>query len=202
MAKKYSVDSSQIIKLYKDGYSAKDICGMFELSALAVRNILRAAGFTTHAYRKIDEVNKDKILLLVKTGYSYKQIERLLHCSFHLIREVIESAGLIGFSPKNHPPVQLTVNENEVSADALKRLSELYYLGECGLAKCAELAGASDKEFLWFVFHLDDKQIVQHNKYLKINIIKMYSGGMPNTAIAKKMSISHAIVKKIISKEL
>lgn len=198
MAKKHTFESSEIIKLYKDGYSAKDICSMLNISALMVRNILRNAGFTTHIYRRIEKVNKDKILLLVRAGYSYKQIEKLLHFSFHLIREVVDGAGLIGFSPKNHPPVQLTINEHEVSPDILKRLSELYYLGECGLAKCAEQVGASDKEFLWFVFHLSNNVQAQHNNNLKINIIKMHSDGIPVTAIAKKMSMSPSIVKKII----
>lgn len=198
MVKKYTVSPSKIIKLYKDGYSAKDICGMFNISALSVRNILRDAGFTTHIYRKTEKFNKDKILLLVQAGYSYKQIEALLHYSFYLIREVVEDAGLIGFSPKNRPPVQLTVNKCEVSVDILKRLKEVYSLGECGLAKCTELVGASDKDFLWFVFHLNHNDQVQHNNHLKFNILKMYSEGIPVTAIAKKMSISPAIVKKFI----
>lgn len=200
MVKKQKIDSSEIINLYEEGYSAKDICGIFDLSALTVRNILREAGFLTHTYRKIEKLNKDKILLLVQAGYSYKQIEKLLHCSFHLIREVVEAAGLVGFSPKNRPPVQLTVNENEVSFDILKRLDELYYLGKCGLAKCAEEVGASDKEFLWFVFHLNPADQTKHGNHLKINIIKMHSDGTPVTAIAKKMSISLSIVKKLLLK--
>jgi len=199
MVKKHNIEPSEIIKLYKDGYSAKDICGKFDISALTVRNILREAGFTTHIYRKIEKVNIDKILLLVQVGYSYKQIEKLLHCSFHLIREVVKGANLIGFSPKNHPPIQLTVKECEVSVDVLRRLNEVYSLGKAGLAKCAEQVGASDKEFLWFVFHLSHNTQAQHNEHLRINIKKMYSDGIPVTAIAKKMSISPAIVKKIIS---
>lgn len=198
MAKKHTIEPSKIIKLYEDDYSAKDICGMFDISALTVRNILREAGFATHIYRKIGKVSKDKILLLVQAGYSYKQIEKLLHYSFHLIREVVEDAGLIGFSPKNRPPVQLTVNEHEVSEDVLNQLSELYNHGKYGLAKCAEQVGASDKEFLWFVFHLNPNTQAQHNNHLRIHIKKMYSDGTPVTAIAKKMSISPAIVKKFI----
>lgn len=198
MAKKCTVEPSEIIKLYKDGYSAKDICSIFDISALTVRKILREAGFSTHIYRKTEKVNKDKILLLVQAGYSYKQIEKLLHYSFHLIREVVEEAGLIGFSPKNRPPIQLVVNENEVSMDILKQLTELYDLGKCSLAKCAEQVGASDKEFLWFVFHINPNDQAHHNNQLKINILKMYSNGIPITAIAKKMSISPSIVKKII----
>lgn len=198
MAKKHTVDPSKIIKFYEDGYSAKDICGIFNVSSLSVRNILRTAGFTTHNYRKVEQVNKTMIILLVENGYSYKQIENLLHCSFHLIREVVKDAGLIGLSPNNRPPVKLTVNEGEVSKNILKRLSELYYLGQFGLAKCAELVGASDKEFLWFIFHLDHKAQNQHNNNLSINIIKMYSDGIPVSAISKKMNISPAIVKRII----
>lgn len=198
MAKKHIIEPSEIIKLYEDGYSAKDICDMFDVSALTVRNILRNAGFATHTYRKTEQVNKDKILLLVQAGYSYRQTEALLHCSFHLIREVMEAAGLIGVSPKNRPPVQLTVKESEVSSDIIKQLSELYYLGKCGLAKCADQVGASDKEFLWFVFHLNDDDQAKHNKHLRINIMKLYAGGIPISVIAKKMCISRAIVKKII----
>mgnify|MGYP003309207507 CR=1 FL=1 len=35
---------------------------------------------------------------------------------------------------------------------------------------------------------------------MKKNVIKMYGDGIPVTAIAKRMSISCAIVKKIIKK--
>ena len=190
--------NNKIIQLYKKGYSSKDICSYYNVSALMVRNCLRSAGFNTCSYRKISQTNKDKIILLVKAGYSYRQIESLLQISFHFIREVIEAVGLIGYAPRNYQPIQLEIKEEEISIVQINKLQELYCSGKYGLAKCSAQIQVTDKEFLWFVFHLTEEDKVKHNKRLSANIKKMYTNNIPITAIAKKMEISPSIIKKII----
>lgn len=186
----------KIITLYKQGYSCKDICEKCDMSVLTVRTYLRKAGFDTRNYRKVSENNKDKVILLIKNGYSYRQIESLLHISTHLIREIVIQAGLIGFAPKYHHPVELQVQETEISSDAIRSLNHLYMSGEYGLAKCAAKLQVSDEEFLWFVFHLTKANELVHFENLKKNIHKMLKNQLPVTAIAKKMDISLSIVKK------
>lgn len=199
---KTAIREDEIVKLYQDGYSAKDICDKYSVSTFRVRHILQRAGFDTRTYRKISDNNKDKILLLVKSGYSYNQIGNLLQCSFHLIREVVEGAGLIGYAPKNYPPVQLNIEESDVSADVIDKLDELYSSGEYGLTKCAELVNASDSDFLWFVYHLTPEKQVLHNNMVKGYIKNLDTCGTPWTAISKKMDISPSIVKAIIKEPM
>lgn len=198
MGRKKTTISCDIIELYKQGYSCKDICIACNTSPVTVRNHLQAAGFDTRRYRKVSENNRNKVIMLIKAGYPYNQIGNLLQISTHLIREIVESSGLVGFAPKNYLPVKLTVRENEVSTESIRLLQQIYRSGKFGLAKCAAQVKVSDKEFLWFVFHLtsNDKHI--HNKNLHKNIHKMYENNTPLMAIAKQMDISPALVKKII----
>ena len=198
MVREKTITSSDIIELYKQGYSCKDICRVYNLSALMVRTCLRSAGLNTSIYRKVSPSNKEKILLLVKTGYSYREIESLLQTSTHLIREVIEKEDMVGFAPKNHPPIELNISEDQVSFSVVDRLNELYSSGQYGLAQCAYLLNVSDAEFLWFVFHLSNEDKENHKKNMINNIKKMYSSAVPVSAIAKKMDVSPSIVKKLI----
>lgn len=198
MSKK-EVLENEMVKLYQEGYSAKDICDRFNVSSFRTRHVLRRAGFDTRTYRKISDNNKEKILLLVKSGYSYNQIARLLQCSFHLVREVVEGAGMIGYAPKNYPPVELNIKESEVSEDVIKELEELYCSGEYGLSKCAALAKASDNDFIWFVYYLSPETQTLHDNSVKSYIKNLHVSGIPWTAISKKMDISPSIVKGIIN---
>lgn len=198
MSKK-AIKEDKIVELYQNGYSAKDICKECHVSTLYVRNVLRCAGFNTRTYRKISENNKDKILLLIKNGYSYNQIGNLLGCSFHLVREVVEGADMVGFAPKNHPPIELAVTEEQTSLDALKRLKELYLSGDYGLSRCADLAFASDADFLWFVYHLTPEEVELHENQLVTHIRNLHVCGRPPMAIAKSLDVSPSVVKKILS---
>ena len=190
----------RVLALYQQGFSCKDISRICNLSLLHIRNYLKAAGFNTQNYRKVSTCNKDKVILLIKSGYSYSQIEQLLHVSSHLIREIVADGGLIGFAPKNHSPVVLTVNISDVCSDALDALRQTYLSGKYGLGKSASLAGISDEEFLWFVFHLTEKDKQIHKQMIVDHITSLYSESVPITAIAKSMDISPAIVKKVLTR--
>lgn len=194
--KKAKID--KIINLYQLGYSCKDICEACNMSPLTVRTYLREAGYDTRSYRKVSDTNREKILLLVKAGYSYRQIEMLLHLSTHLVREIVLQAGLIGFAPRYHHPIKLDIDENNVSTETINKLGCLYSSGKYGLAKCANKVQSTDEEFLWFVFHLSKDDVFVHTKNVRHNIQKMIKADFPVMAVAKKMDISPAIVKRII----
>lgn len=199
MSKERTVTSQEkIIEMYKQGFSCKDICLACNMSALTVRNYLRSAGFDTRNYRKVSESNREKVVLLIKAGYPYNQIENLLHISTHLVREIVMHAGMIGFAPKNHRPVKLKIKESDISLTSIEKLKALYFSGDYGLAKCSDMLGITDKEFVWFVFHLSKEDREKHSANLKSNVIAMYKNQSPVTAIAKQMDISPSIVKKII----
>lgn len=190
--------ASKMVALYEQGYSCKDICDVCNASPLSVRTCLRQAGFDTRTYRKVSDTNRDKIVLLVEAGYSYARIESLLHLSTHLIREVVFQAGLIGFAPKNHPPIELQVKESEISFSQINQLYDLYISGKYGLTKCADKLQITDKELLWFVFHLKKDAKHEHLHNLIKNIRSMTKAQLPVTAIAKKMDISPSLVKKYL----
>lgn len=193
-----SVIRDGVVRLYALGYSAKDICGEYRISAASVRRILRKAGFDTSGYRKASERNTEKVLLLIKAGYPYRQIEQLLYVSTHLIREIVLNHGLTGFAPKYHHPIALEIEGADISQDVLGRLREAYLSGSCGLAACADTVGACDQTFLWFVYHLSEDERLQHRDRIEKNVRSKHAEKMPVTAIAKQMDISPAIVKKIL----
>ena len=191
--------SAQIIELYKQGYSSKDICRICNVSVLLVRKCLQSAGFDTKSYRKASESVKEKVLLLIKAGYSYNKIENLLCVSTHLIREIVMSNGFLGFASNYHHPIQLSVEETEVSLAKIETLKLLYLKGVYGLVKCAVKCDVSDEEFLWFVFHLTGEEKEIHLINLKSQIKKLYFVQyIPVAAIAKKLDISPSLVKKYI----
>lgn len=198
MSKEKAATAEKVKQMYKQGYSSKDICLACGISTLTVRTILRKAGFDTRNYRKVSISNKEKVLLLIKAGYSYKQIEGLLHVSTHLIREIVTQADLIGFAPKYHHPIELNISEKDVSFKKIETFKVLYLSGEYGLSKCAEQLGISDEEFLWFVFHLTKNDIETHTKNLREHAIMLYKSQLPASAVAKKLDVSLAIIKKII----
>lgn len=190
--------SDRIVALYQTGYSVKDISAQCRLSVITVRARLKAAGFDTRAYRKASQSNKQKVLLLVKAGYSYAKIEELLHISTHLVREIISENGLVGFIPRTRRHVEAAAMEDAVLEDSVRELRALYFSGNYGLAKCAEITNATDEVFLWFVSHLTGEDKRLHKKNLTKNIKKLHQAGTPVTAIAKTMDISPSIVKKTL----
>lgn len=196
------ISQKEIINMYERGFSCKDICLAMNMPAIKVRAVLRDAGFNTGSYRKVSEYNKEKVILLIKAGYSYKKIENLLHLSTHLIREIVEQAELVGFASNYHPPIELNVKEKNVRLSQLSELKSLYIAGNYGLAKCADMLKVTDDEFLWFVFHLTDRDMKKHCNRLKSNVFKMFDCQIPITAIAKSMDISPSIIKKILKKRV
>lgn len=190
--------NKKVLMLYQQGFSCKDISRICNVSLLHIRKYLKSVGIETRTYRKVSDCNKNKVLLLIRAGYSYSQIEQLLHVSTHLIREIVADNGLIGFAPKNHAPVELNVEPSEICSNRLNDLRVAYLSGLYGLAKCAAVTEATDEIFLWFVFHLTDKEKKTHERQLKSNIAAWSKDSMPVTAIAKAMDISPSIVKKIL----
>lgn len=190
--------ADRIVALYQAGYSVKDISAQCRLSVITVRARLKAAGFDTRAYRKASQSNKQRVLQLINAGYSYTQIEGLLHISTHLVREIVSENGLVGFIPRTRRVVELEASEDAVMADAVRELRALYFSGNYGLAKCAEITNASDDVFLQFVYHLTGEDKRLHQKNLVKAVKKLYQSGTPITAIAKTMDISPSIVKKIL----
>ena len=190
--------SDRIVGLYQAGYSVKDISAQCRLSVITVRARLKAAGFDTRSYRKASISNKERVLQLIDGGYSYSQIEGLLHISTHLVREIVSEKGLVGLVPRVRRQVSLEEPEDAGLEETVCGLRGLYFSGNYGLAKCAELADASEEAFLWFVYHLTGEDKRLHQKNLTKNIKKLYQSGTPVTAIAKTMDISPSIVKKIL----
>lgn len=195
--KNISVDA-RIRQMYEQGYSCKDISSVCGESILAVRQQLRACGFDTRSYRKASDYNKQKVMLLVYAGYSYSQIEQLLHVSTHLIREIVAANGLTGNIARVHPPIQLNVRKQNISDELLHQMRTLYLSGLYGLARCAEELSISDDEFMWFVYHLSEKEIRVHHKLLVRTTKALCQKGASVASIAKQLGISPAVVKRAL----
>ena len=193
---------AKILHMYEQGFSCKDISQFCNLSVPVIRTYLKESGFDTRSYRRVSESNKNKVILLIKAGYSYRQIDELLHVSSYAIREIVARIGLIGFAPRYHHKIPLVTRKEEISVSELEELRNLYFTGSYGLAKCADQLNVSDDAFLWFVYHLSEKEKRVHHKLLIRNMKSLYKKNTPATAIAKMMDISPSIVKKLLSESL
>lgn len=188
-------NDAKICQLYQQGYSCKDIATTLCLPLLTVRTQLRQSGFDTRSYRKASDYNKQKVLLLISGGYSYSRISELLHVSTHLVREIVENNGMIGSITRFPSPIRPAGLADEFTQ---AKLREAYFSGMYGLAKCAETLQVSDKDFLWFVYHLSEKEIRVHHKLLIRKIKQLLQTNMSYLAIAKTLGISPSVVKRTI----
>ena len=197
---------NEIIKLYKEGYSQKNIkehLGHLEISLKRIRETLLSNGFCTHNYRAVSEVTKNIIELLIYEGYSYQKISSILDVSFHVIRELSENRNLdIGKKRREKCDFEI-LKEERFCLD--KDLNLSYYD-----SFVKEYENGSSFLFLYdkysmgiqdvcpLVSRIADKQdlIDLHEKNLKKCIDSMLTDGLPVYMIAKKLHVSLSIVRK------
>lgn len=79
---------NQIINLYNDGYSQKEICDKLNLKVHYTNKILKKNGFDTHNYRKVPDVVRNLVCFMIREGYHQDYIAEILDISIHTVRQI------------------------------------------------------------------------------------------------------------------
>lgn len=183
--------SKEIIKLYKEGYSQKDIQNKLHIPLHRIRKLLLSEGFTTCSYRSITSGTKNIIELLIYEGYSYRMIARILNISFHVIRELSENRDL-DESNKERFLLDAPINSSKYN-----EFIEKYKNGNSFLFLYENLSlGLQDVCPIVKELMEQDNILAIHEKCLNKRIVSMLKKDYPIYMIAKKLHISVSVVKK------
>lgn len=190
------VDDAQIIELYKQGYSQKDIKERYNLSISYVRSVIKSAGYSTQTFRRLDSGIINVVTLLISKGAQYKDIEQICDISAYATDDIVQRFGYLHVSKKARlaggmpKPTKTTLLTDE--------FIPCYRAGESFCRLCERLC-MDDEAILSAFCLLKPKDIELHKENLHDLIIKDGEAGFSSTAIAKKHKISMSIARKIIS---
>ena len=195
MAKFYSLSNTEIIELYKQGVSQKDISVKYSVSVDHIRTVLRKAGFSTSSFRATSDDIKQYIIALVIFGCTYVEIEEKSDISFHSIREIVINNDLKGASRK----ARLNKNSAEVSfSDYHRAFLTDYRNGNSFVSICKKHSFNSEQAIECFNL-ISKEDIEQHKKSLNNRINKLYSQGLSAASIGQILNISPSIVRRTLS---
>lgn len=192
---KAAITDETIVSLYESGLSQKDIVNNYQVSVQRTRAVLQEAGHNTRGYRALNDTMKKVIFCLVKEGVYYLDIERVTDISFHALRDyVIKRAPRI-VGRKAVPPKVV-----RPSLEVFPKRDLIVSEFEDGATFCilVDKYSLSDKEILYFYMSLSDKSVSTHRKALKESILEDDKNGLSVGMIARKYSISRAIIKKYL----
>jgi len=189
------IDDSDIVEMYKKGFSQNDISEIYGLPVIKIRAVLKAAGFETKDFRALNDEISRIIILLINNGAQFKDIEYVCDVSHYAVREVVASNGLKRVSKKAR--YSLPPFEPNTSFNGIDYFIESYMNGKSFCYLCNEMK-LSDNEILSLYFILVKENLDKHKEALKQLIINDSAYPFSNTALGKKHYISMAIVRKIL----
>lgn len=190
-----NVTPAEIVELYKAGYSQKDIKQKFNLAAPTLRTILHSEGMETHKFRALDENVTNIIIQLISNGIRFADIEEVCSISFHATRDIVARHNLQRASrrARNSNSALALPADYKRKEKFLKR----YLAGEsfCSLCKDYHL---SNEEIIYEFLSITPRQSSKHKRELTQKILADAADGFSPTAIARKHTISMAVVRAIL----
>ena len=181
------ITNEEIIALYKNGMSQKDICRKFDICYKRTSEVLKKAGFHTSKYRRCPVKHEDIIYKLYVAGISMSSIAKATDMSFHVIRDVIKR-----MPPR--PERAIYVNPHIELNDKDVLFLSRYTSGETFFLLCIDL-NANDEDLVRF-FSCIDVDIMMKHSYALCKRLK--AEDMQNctvTSLARKYGISSSVVK-------
>ena len=94
-AELYKQKADEIVKLYKEGYTIKEICEKVGWGKHRVTRILKASGLLTRKRCQYEgETLKQMVIKLNKEGYTIEEIARILRCRETKVSKIVKEMGL------------------------------------------------------------------------------------------------------------
>lgn len=181
------ITDEEIIALYKNGMSQKDICRKFDICYKHTSEVLKKAGFHTSKYRRCPVKHEDIIYKLYIAGISMSSIAKATDMSFHVIRDIIKR---MPSRPERAIYENPFIELNDKDALFLSR----YISGETFLLLCVDL-NANNEDLLRFFSCIDENIMKKHSYALckRLNAEDMQNCTV--TSLARKYGISSTVVK-------
>lgn len=176
------ITNNEILDLYNQGFSQKDILQKYKVSIMRIRKVLQQSGHNTASYKKFDDEFILAILELLCAGYKQKDIATLLDCPITTIRDVVHKYDLSGIAIKSRQKAKE------------EKILQMYKSGVAKPEICQQMKiqTTSLNKIL-----KDNGLIVDRSEKYK-RIIKLYDQGLTITAICDKENTSYRTVKKVV----
>lgn len=190
---KEKITDKEIIRLYKDGWSQKDIVAKYKCSVIRTRKVLQKNGFDTTAFRKVPETIVEAVKILLSSGMTAKEISKRLDLSIYSINSIISDKGLKGISKK--------ARKNACAEKILALNGE--NKSACQIAK--EL----DMDYKFVISVLKENGVYQSRnrvvnrtpeevERIRLRVVSMYQDNYTISAIQEELNISYAYAKKFL----
>lgn len=199
MARPIIISDEQIISLYLNGYSQKDIVAKYKISANRTRTVLKEAGYDTSGFRTLHDRMKQVIRVLAISGVYYLDLERVSDISIHAIRDYMHLNPQFGVRATLPPKRRNLLDEDTVkqSFPIQQEFLAKYDEGDsfCALA---ELYKFTDADVMYAYYSIQEGNIRAHQAALLSRILEDQAAGMSTSGIARKHIISRSLVKSLI----
>lgn len=197
-----TVTDEEIISLYREGLSQKDIVRLYKVSAKRVRSVLKMAGFKTSNYRKIDPEVKKIILTLSNSGAPYHAIEAICDISVDVIRQLVIEKSCQGMSRKARSK-KIQGEASKVIFPGRGEFATQFCSGVSFCSLCIRM-GLTEDTYVRLFQEIWSKQFFEadintHRASLSTLIHEDAASGFSITAIARKHVISNSIVRQALA---
>ena len=184
---KVNLTNEEIIHLYENGLSQKDIFRMYGTPIEKIRSILQEAGFHTAIYRKLPLEYEQVICILLQGGFSCQRIADVTDISYHVIRSVADRH-------RNKTSKKTRTRKLPVPTEREAMFLQHYRIGQCFCALSVYL-GLLKKEILNCFTLLDDPAIQAHRRALHSCLEKEDLQQSSISSLARKYGISTSTIK-------
>lgn len=177
------ISNNEILELYNQGFSQKDICNKYNVTITRVREILESAGYLTSNYKKTDKDYIKAISHLLYLGFSQKKISIVMDAPLTTVRDIVHKYNLTGVAVRSRKKQRKELivnlykngkNKNEICKENKVQLSYVNsILGSYGL-----YLGRKDKA----------------NK-----IEELYKAGHNYSEICREIKTSYRTIVKVIN---
>ncbi len=194
------VTDAEIIELYRQGLSQKDIVRLYKASLLRTRKVLKTAGFNTSVFHQHDQTTREIILAIVASGATYPDIESICDISVDAVQQLVTQAGMQGLSRQSRAEQASTAIPRTIFPGKASFLTK-YYTGSgfCELCKQQNLPAELCVYLFWELCTDNGIDLNPHRSGLANAIRLDAECGFSVTSIAKKHSISKSIVRQALN---
>lgn len=189
------MEQPNIVDLYEDGHSIKDISAQLHIHPSDVRSTLHEAGRTnTRAYRNISPAMVRVVNVMLNHHVAYRDIETYCDISFDAVRGCVERSDrrMRGF-PRRYEPV----GEDDYRFPDFGLFLSRYDRGESFTRVVEDLTLTDNQVYAAFYYLWSTVHLHEHQKNMAERVRAQRKSGFSVAAIAKREHISYAVVRAI-----
>lgn len=201
----HCLSDEEVLSLYHQGYSAKNISQTHGINVARISKILRSFGFAPRDYKTSPDYVKRVLHQLILAGFTYLDISKKTNMAYSFVKEYAsQSEELRERSPElfarkvnnASPPIVplATVCEKEMISD----FCTAYVNGTSGFCALMKTLQANDEQAVYLFSIIDEEMLKKHNELLFEVIVAEHKQGIPVIGIGKKLGVSPAIVAKVV----